>query len=144
MSGGGRTGKTEEETEAEKRERLRKPVDKPRHQFETRRCLGHPQVKSTLSQQLHSVPILLLPIQPILVPAQPRSLIKFNNFCATRALCLLLHPSPSRASLPAIFRIYSCIPSPRSFSRCIRDSPRSLSRYKLGRPPSYSPSTADL
>lgn len=69
------------------------------------------------------------------------ALIKFNNFCATRALCVLfaLFPpppsSPLSLSLPGIFRTYSS--TGRSLgvfavpAACLCDSPRSLSRYKL-------------
>lgn len=65
------------------------------------------------------------------------ALIKFNNFCATRALCVLfasslLHPSSS-LSLLGIFRTGLFLPLGifAAPAACLCDSPRSLSRYKL-------------
>lgn len=63
--------------------------------------------------------------------ATRHALIKFNNFCATRALRVLFALHPSLPPSLSIFRT-GLLLLPRSFSRYIRsDSPRSLSRYKL-------------
>lgn len=64
------------------------------------------------------------------------ALIKFNNFCATRALCVLfaLFPPPPfvfSLSLLGIFRILGLFLPLGIFAACLCDSPRSLSRYKL-------------
>lgn len=142
---------------------------RPRRRFS--RCDHQPQVKSTsppsltLGQHPPTVPVpfssaLCQPRLPYprFCTAMRQSLIKFNNFCAARALPILR----SRPSSPSSFSRFSRSSPPFallllyfSLSRCLSPSHRrvsaiyfpavvSSSRYKLAPLAAEPLSTADL